>query len=374
MASIYKRANGNWIARVSYKENGEYRRINQGGFRTRKLAQTWATEVENRRNKGNVLTYSETFLPDFFNEWYQTFKSPKGLADNTVQIYTFTKHVLANSSLNMPLKEITFTDYQQFFNQLGKRYSVSSLRQVNTIIRACVRKALQMRQIPYNFTDDVEISGKASAPLSSKYLEVDDIKKLTDYCVANIQELTDVSKMAILFSLLTGARFAEVAGMTWDCVNFREKTITINKTIGMQSRTFEKTKNSSSIRTLSIDPTLLTMLQKWKLISDHHMLKVGFKNPMNLVFYTPFHRPLYNSMVNNDLKKICRKNLSREISFHGLRHSHASYLIAKGISVQYVSKRLGHKSIGTTQNVYIHFLKAAETKENEQAQKMLNEL
>lgn len=39
-------------------------------------------------------------------------------------------------------------------------------------------------------------------------------------------------------------------------------------------------------------------------------------------------------------------------TFHGLRDTHASFLFSQGIAIDYVSKRLGHASIMTTQKYY----------------------
>ncbi|KZD14386.1 Phage integrase [Oenococcus oeni] len=47
-----------------------------------------------------------------------------------------------------------------------------------------------------------------------------------------------------------------------------------------------------------------------------------------------------------------------------MRHSHASYLLSKGVSIQYVSERLGHSNVGITENAYSHLLKTL--RENEE--------
>jgi integrase len=42
------------------------------------------------------------------------------------------------------------------------------------------------------------------------------------------------------------------------------------------------------------------------------------------------------------------------VSCHGLRHSHASALIASGIDPVTVSRRIGHANVSTTLNIYSH--------------------
>ena len=49
-------------------------------------------------------------------------------------------------------------------------------------------------------------------------------------------------------------------------------------------------------------------------------------------------------------------NINEDVTPYSLRHTHASYLISKGIPIEYISKRLGHASIAITLDVYTHLL------------------
>ena len=50
----------------------------------------------------------------------------------------------------------------------------------------------------------------------------------------------------------------------------------------------------------------------------------------------------------------CTSSYNSAITFHGLRHTHASLLIDNGVSPKYVQKRLGHADVTTTLNLYVH--------------------
>nr|WP_243673758.1 tyrosine-type recombinase/integrase [Lactiplantibacillus plantarum] len=50
-----------------------------------------------------------------------------------------------------------------------------------------------------------------------------------------------------------------------------------------------------------------------------------------------------------------------------MRHTHASYLIYKGVSIYYISERLGHSNYSTTIRVYSHLLREMEKKETSKA-------
>lgn len=72
---------------------------------------------------------------------------------------------------------------------------------------------------------------------------------------------------------------------------------------------------------------------------------------------TSKYHVLSNAAVNKTLKNTCKDLGIKEISVHGLRHTHASILLYKRISVYYVSERLGHADIETTHEHYAHLLK-----------------
>ena len=61
------------------------------------------------------------------------------------------------------------------------------------------------------------------------------------------------------------------------------------------------------------------------------------------------------------MRRTCAKHHLKRIRVHDLRHSHASMLINNGVDVYIVSKRLGHKNILTTINVYSHLYEERET-------------
>ncbi|WP_244275319.1 site-specific integrase [Oceanobacillus kimchii] len=64
----------------------------------------------------------------------------------------------------------------------------------------------------------------------------------------------------------------------------------------------------------------------------------------------------------------------KKTTFHGLRDTHASFLFAKDIDIAYVSKRLGHINIQTTQNYYLVLMPEQEHQQNSEALNLLNSL
>ncbi|MDT2863145.1 tyrosine-type recombinase/integrase [Lactococcus cremoris] len=71
------------------------------------------------------------------------------------------------------------------------------------------------------------------------------------------------------------------------------------------------------------------------------------------------------------MEKLCKILNISTISFHGLRHTHASILLFKNVNILSVSKRLGHKDVTTTQSVYLHVIKEMEERETKLIMKIM---
>ena len=71
------------------------------------------------------------------------------------------------------------------------------------------------------------------------------------------------------------------------------------------------------------------------------------------------------------LKKL---KISTPLTVHGLRHTHASVLLYRGVDIMTVSKRLGHASVAITQQTYIHIIKELENKDKDKIIELLMEL
>ena len=83
---------------------------------------------------------------------------------------------------------------------------------------------------------------------------------------------------------------------------------------------------------------------------------------------------IYNSMVNNRLRALCIKADIPIISVHGLRHTHASLLLFAGVSIASVARRLGHSSMITTQETYLHIIKELDNQDNDKIIRHLSTL
>lgn len=80
---------------------------------------------------------------------------------------------------------------------------------------------------------------------------------------------------------------------------------------------------------------------------------------------------VFNSTINNRLKVLCKRAQIPVITVHSLRHTHASLLLFAGVSIASVATRLGHSSMTTTQETYLHIIQELENQDNDKIMRHL---
>ena len=169
----------------------------------------------------------------------------------------------------------------------------------------------------------------------------------------------------LLFELAaeTGARLSEVLGLVWGEVDLDQQTVHITSQLDrLGTRAPLKTRRSD--RYLEITPQLTAKLQAAKLAAfrstDHDFVFVSRAG-------TPHdHRNIGGRVLARAVEKAGLGAIERDgrvlepsPTFHNLRHSHGSALIAAGWDVEEVSARLGHANVSTTARIYVHEYDAA---------------
>jgi integrase len=160
----------------------------------------------------------------------------------------------------------------------------------------------------------------------------------------------------------TGCRLAEVLGLTWEDTDVKGQAITFAYQLDRHGKRVPL-KTARSRRVLEITPGLAGELRKHKLASEK-------TSPGALVF-------VRSSGRGHDHRNVGGRVLARAVeraklaepspTFHDLRHTHASALIADGWDVESVSARLGHTDVATTQRIYIHEFDAANRSDERRA-------
>lgn len=369
MASIKKKG-ATWAVRVSfYDADGKRHFKNKSGFRTKKEAEFYAQKHEMSKMQGDDLLSASKPFSQYFTEWYDTYKSPS-VSSSTRDNYSYSLMKITEFFGDTKISDVTRSRYQTFLNTLASNYARETVAKIAGHCRACVLDAIEDGVLQRNFTLRVSVPNCADTerPVKDNYLSVKDMMTLKEYVIPKCS-IRNMSAAMVLTSLLTGARYSEVAGLTWSDINAKKNTISINKTLDYKGDgDFLPTKTKSSNRFVSAPPYLFKMLKGL----HEDQLAQNINNRLDLVFLGShsIHVPSDNA-VNKLLREAHEKLGIKKVTFHGLRHTHASYLLYKDINIFLISQRLGHSDVGITQRVYMHVIDELKQEQTEKINEAL---
>lgn len=362
MASFSKR-HGKWQARVNWTDSfGKRHFKSKNGFATKALARKWAVQAESDLNNGFKVA-SRISLAAYFKHWVQVYKQPK-LSRISLDRYRITGNDIQSFFGDTPINKITRSNYQQFINQYGAAHAPSSVKKENGFIRACVKSAILDGYLAKDFTQGITKVANKNRTVKVDYLSLKEIKALVNITKSKLN-VHNPGRYMILTAIYTGMRLSEIQALTWKDIDFAKRTISITKSWDAVAHRFKPTKNESSVRTIKVNQELLVLL---------HQLKNSATS--NMVFFSHVGTIPTSNAVNKLLRNLLDElGLKKQgFHFHSLRHSHVALLLAEGIDLYAISKRLGHNNISTTANTYAYLLDEYRDKTDLQIIKALSNL
>lgn len=243
------------------------------------------------------------------------------------------------------VKSITPKIILNWQNNLNK-YSYKHKSNIRTYLSGILKYAEKYYQIP-NQIHHVDNFRRIEKP---REMSVWTPQEFEDF-INNVSDATYKTFFLCLF--YTGARKGEMLATTWKDWDLNKKILNIDKTYS--TKTFDKTpiitlpKNNSSIRKISLPDVLVSIIKNYKSNAYNN-------NEFEQVF------KISETSVARYKKNACKKAGVKEIRIHDFRHTHASYLISKGVSIVAVAKRLGHSNIEQTLNTYAHLMQDEDLK------------
>ena len=344
--AYYEKRGKKTRAVVSVMQDGARHKISKT-FDTKKAAKEWATIQESDKFQGKLVINSDMLFADYFKLWFETYKK-QNIRHSTYINYITEYHNIMKYFESVRLSDLTEMMLQQKIDFMGETMSKSSVVNLTAKIKASLKDAEFDGFINKNIYSRLKAHGKTKKK-SINYLSANDFQTLRTYLY---DHYSDNNNLLLLIAAESGARIGEVLAITYADVDFKLKQININKSLSQSTKDVTAPKNESSIRTVKLPTELINLINK-----------------MGQSKFNALNRN-YNTIYVN-FKQLLNEIGLPSITLHGLRHSHASFLLYNGISINYVSKRLGHKNTLVTQEVYAHILKEEVKSEQEKVIKLL---
>lgn len=341
--------------------NGKRKKIERVGGDTKAEALKALREALNEFERaGTVIDESNISVADYFDYWFENYVK-LNCKYNTRQYYKgiIENHIKPNLGI-YKLKALNPATLQKFINnKYLQGYSKSSLKSFMGVLS----KALKMAVYPYQFIKENPMQYVQLPKIEEKKNDKNDLKIITmEEFNKIIERFPEGSSFYIPCQIAfhTGMRAGEVCGLTWDCVDLKEKVIKVEKTLigkgkGVWELEFPKTK--SSYRTIAVGDTLVNILKKHKKSQIENRLRYGkyYKNS-NFVC-TKENGELVTTDSLKYLSRAVNYELGINFNFHSFRHTHATMLLEAGANIKDIQERLGHSRIATTIDTYSHVTK-----------------
>jgi len=358
---LKKRSKDSWTIVVDLGRNADGKR-NQKWHSvkgTKREAEAELVRILKSNEDGIYIEPNKTTVTEYLTKWLASIEAMLGAKTFERYEEIINKHFIPNighHKLNklQPLHiETLYSDMLRNGRIDGKGgLSKTTVEHHHRVLKKALSKAVKWQYLGRNPCDAVD------PPKPEKK----DIQTLT---VEETQQFLEKAKgsniyLPILLAVTTGIRLGEVCGLRWMDIDLDNKRLSIRQVIG-ESRRYgiiikePKTKNSK--RSIALSKTTVEALRQYKAeVSKLRLqLGIGLKKEDLIFEKTPGDR-LTPTRVSSAYNWFIHKNKLKRVSFHALRHTHATHLLEGNIHPKIVSERLGHATIGITLNTYSHVL------------------
>jgi integrase len=361
--TVTERADGRWEAAITIgkTEKGNPKRLRKY-FDTEDEANTWRINTLSELRKGQLATSTAT-VAELMEQWLAV--KERQLKPSTFRNYQSVVRAYIVPHLgDTKLSKLTPLHVERFQLALaakkvtqtqGKdRKRVATDREVSprvveyahTILKAALRQAVRWRLIAENPAE--EVTRPDGAPRGRAVWTRE--QALHFLTVVRDHRLFGLYLLAIT----AGLRRGELLGLRWRDVNLDKAEVTVRHTVTFINgrRHEEETTKTGTDRVVAISGELVAALRERRAayeLEERHAKKWQGKD---YVFGSYLGGSLYESSLRRIHEALIEEAGLPYVSMHALRRTYTSVALLAGVPVKAVSARLGHASVGITQDVY----------------------
>lgn len=253
-----------------------------------------------------------------------------------------------NNWINKPIQKVSAFDIEQSKKSI-REYANNTIDKIWRFINVIFKIGISRRKIIYNPMDDETLV----KPISKKANK--QVEALTQEEESKLLEVLSKSpnkqyNNIILLQLYTGARIGEILALSKDCINLKNNSITIYRTItrnkndkvilGQHTKTYcKKTGLDKGRRCFPMQPKVRKLIEE--------ILANKITNMHNLLFWDySKNRIITDGMINSYLSRINKispnESITGTLSTHRLRHTFITRCQEKNLSLAVIQSLVGH--------------------------------
>jgi integrase len=365
---IRERGEGSWEVRIAggRDEKGKRRTITKTVRGNKEDANKKLTEMLRERDTGSAIDPSKTTLGQYLDTWLADIRvEPKtreryaGLIQHQIKPWLGVAILqeLSNQAVKSWHATLRTKGAVKGRNR-GGPLSDRSVLHAHRVLATALGEAQRIKLIASNPAAEikqpkVQTAKKMQILKDGKPREV--LEKLAGHDLCPIVHL----------ALATGMRRGELLALAWASVDLNRATVRVERSLEQTKAglRFKQPKTEAGTRTIIIPASAVQVLREHRVRQLELRIKLGLgKEPADaLVFAELDGSPMDPNKLSKGWKRACKSLNLPAIDFHGLRHTHASALIAAKEDIVKVSRRLGHGSPAITLSVYAHLFEQDDT-------------
>lgn len=324
----------------------------------RQDAEKELTRLLKALHEGTLADPSSITVSECLNSWLD---GPNGLGKKTLERYK----QLASQQIGpfigaIPIQQLRPATIQAWHVDLikgggkgGKALAPQTVRSAHAVLHTALERAMKAETISRN---------PASA-VSPPRVKDKEIEALTGGEMKLVLDRLQGHWLfpIVAFALATGCRRGETLSARWADLDLDKAMVIISRSLEETASglAFKPPKTKHSRRSISLPANIIETLKAHRITQLEHRMALGLgkQGKDALIFSLPDGQPLSPDAVSRAWSRAVKTFRLPAITFHALRHSHASALIASGLDVLTVSRRLGHGSPTITLSRYGHMFR-----------------
>jgi integrase len=360
---------------VDVGTKGKRKQIKKQGFKNKKEAHKAMVEILASVNKGEYSEPSKELLENYIREWLliknnhlknTTYRNYKSLIEKYIIPEIGHLKLAEIKERHIELLFVKFNEVIPKERKLKKitlykkRLSNKSQSAIFKILKAVLTKAFDKKFIRENPIAKVK-APSSKAEKGIEYWSSKEAKDFLEISIASFRENNDSISLSYIIALTGGLRRGEVLGLKWKNVIFSQNEIRIENTLDNKKQLQSGTKTVDSRRAVLLPEEVMGILkERLRYVKKQKKLLGSQFQDNDLVICNDFGLPYHPDSVYKKLRKMALKAGIKPISFHALRHTHATILLEQNVHPKIVAERLGHSDVTITLNVYSQFLKTMQ--------------
>lgn len=348
-----------YVGKDPLTDKPKYKR--KRGFKLKKDCEAALAELITEINKGTVIDNEKMTVSQYLDYWNETYVK-SNCADSTIRRYRFSINDIKTYLGNVKLCKLNPLMIEKFYKDVltDKNQSQNTLLKTHRTFHLALKHAQQWQLIHTNYCDLVNKPKETKKDI--EYWNPANIKK-------NLKKLKGSKLYNIAFlAVHTGLRLGELCGLKWKDIDFKSNLLRVQFQLQKEEETkklAEKDlKTTSSYRVVTLYPSTIEFLKELRNattdFSENEGNVISLESKKDISEIYVFHweddyRPIDPHYVSQRFKNMLKDcGIDELITFHGLRHTHATMLLASGVKEKVISERLGHSTVAFTMDTYTH--------------------